>query len=88
MNGGAILVYNKDGSFNLKILNHLLDDDIVKNTFGKDMHFYFKVLMDKRGWNIRNKVAHGMAEANIFCKQDADRLLHAYLCVALVQLKD
>jgi hypothetical protein len=88
MNGGAILVYNKDGSFNLKILNHLLDDDIVKSTFGKDMHFYFKVLMDKRGWNMRNKVAHGMAEANVFCKQDADRLVHAYLCLGLVQLKN
>jgi hypothetical protein len=86
INGGTVLIY-KAGSYNLKILNHLLEDDIVKNVFGEDMHFYFKVLMDKRGWNLRNKVAHGMAEANVFCKQDADRLLHAYFCFGLVRLK-
>ena len=53
------------------------------------MRFYFRVLLtDKRGWNLRNNVAHGMSVMKDFDKQTADRLLHAFLCLGLVRLKE
>lgn len=88
INGGTVMVY-KNEAFNLKTFDHLLNDQIVLDVFGEDLSLYFKVLFtDKRGWNLRNDVAHGMVESNHFNKQNADRVLHALLTLGMVRLKE
>lgn len=88
MNGGTVLTY-KNGSFSLKTLDHLLCDTIVRDVFGEDMSLYFRVLFsDKRGWNLRNNVAHGITDVDDFNKLTSDRLLHSFLCLGLIRLKE
>lgn len=79
----------KGDAFNLKTFDHLLNDEIVTNVFGEDKSLYFRTLFtDKRGWNIRNNVAHGMLDTEQFHnKQNIDRILHATLCLGMVRLK-
>jgi hypothetical protein len=85
MNGGVVLV-EKDQSFDLRTLGHLLKDRIVQDVFGEDMALYFQVVFsDKRGWNLRNRVAHGMMDPDEFNRQNAERVLHAFLCLGFVR---
>lgn len=89
MNGGSIMIQKGD-AFNLKTFDHLLNDEIIIDVFGEDKSLYFRTLFtDKRGWNIRNNVAHGMFDTEQFQnKQNIDRILHAILCLGMVRLKE
>ncbi|MET6996851.1 DUF4209 domain-containing protein [Chitinophaga defluvii] len=89
MNGGSVIIQKED-AFNLKTFDHLLKDEIITDIFGEDKSLYFKTLFtDKRGWNIRNHVAHGMLDvAHFLNKQNIDRIMHAILCLGMVRLKE
>lgn len=89
MNGGSVMIQKGD-AFNLKTFDHLLNDEIIINVFGEDKSLYFRTLFtDKRGWNIRNNVAHGMLDTEQFYnKQNIDRILHAILCLGMVRLNE
>lgn len=87
LNGGNILIAKND-IFNLKTFDQLLTDKIIYNLFGEDATLYFRTLFtDKRGRNLRNKVAHGIMEYSEFDKQNSDRIIHAFLCLGCVRLK-
>ncbi|ULT38543.1 DUF4209 domain-containing protein [Niabella defluvii] len=87
MNCGSIMIQKAD-AFNLKTFDHLLNDEIIIDVFGEDKSLYFRTLFtDKRGWNMRNNVAHGMLDTEQFHnKQNIDRILHAILCLGMVRL--
>lgn len=87
--GGSILEPARDGGFNYKVLNKLLRDPLMVQVFGEDMAFYFKALLiDQRGWNLRNSVCHGLIEPSEFCPSMSDRIIHVLLCLALVRRKE
>lgn len=87
LNGGNVMI-QKDDFYNLKTFDHVLTDPIVTDVFGEDMALYFRILFtDRRGWNIRNNIAHGMLDTPQFNKQNADRILHALLSLGMVRLK-
>ncbi len=87
-NGGNILTYN-DSAYPVKTFNHVVDDVIVREAFGKDQVYYFKMLFtDPRGWNLRNQVAHGLLEPELFNQQTAQRLMHAFLCLGMIRWKE
>jgi hypothetical protein len=87
-NGGNILTYN-DHTYPVKTFLHVLEDPIVEEAFGPDQVYYFKMLFtDQRGWNLRNQVAHGLLEPELFNKQTAERLMHAFLCLGMIRWKD
>jgi hypothetical protein len=47
---------------------------------------YLTVLyIDRRGLNIRNDLAHGLLEMNMFNRAVADRVFHSLLVIALVR---
>jgi hypothetical protein len=88
LNGGSVMI-QKDDFYNLKTFDHLLTDPIVTNVFGEDTALYFRILFtDRRGWNIRNNIAHGMLDTTQFNKQNTDRILHAMLNLGMVRLKE
>jgi len=86
LRGGLIVIENKNDGFQSRTLDTLLRDDIVKDYFGDDIAFYLKILLtDQRGWNIRNKVCHGISPIEEFNDSIADRIMHAMLCLAIVK---
>jgi hypothetical protein len=86
--GGAILSRNKQGGFQLRTFGDLLRDETVKQCFGDNLSFYFRILLtDQRGWNMRNNVCHGISPANAFSYSMADRIMHIMLCLAQVREK-
>ena len=76
---------DKKTSYMQRILDDVLRDDVVKETFGPDMAFYFRLLLtDQRGMNIRNNMCHGLVDPSFFNYTVADRLLHLFCCITLV----
>ena len=87
--GGGILKSARGGGFHLKTLDELLRAREVEGALGEDAGFYFRVLLtDQRGWNIRNKVCHGMIPPEQISKGVADRLLHVLLILAILRLNE
>ncbi len=86
--GGSVLKQARDGGFHYKVLEVLLRDPLLVQVFGEDIVFYFRVLLvDQRGWNLRNCVSHGLYNASDFESSMSDRILHTLLCLALVKKK-
>lgn len=86
--GGSVLKPARGGGFNLKILDELLRDPLTVQVFGEDIVFYFRALLvDPRGWNLRNCVCHGLYNADEFGASMSDRVIHVLLCLALVRKK-
>jgi hypothetical protein len=84
--GGNVLRENRSGGYNLKTLDDLLSNDLLVEFFGEDTCWYFKILFtDQRGWNIRNKVCHGIMEYDDIDKVVATRVFHAILILGLVR---
>ena len=79
---------NKKVGYTQRILDDILRDDVVRETFGEDMAFYFRLLLtDQRGMNIRNNMCHGLVDPSFFNYLVADRLLHLFCCITLVAYK-
>lgn len=86
--GGSVLKPGRGGSFNLKILDDLLSEQVLLQIFGEDTMLYFKILFtDPRGWNLRNRVCHGLCDPGEFKPSLSDRVVHALLCLAQVREK-
>lgn len=86
--GGNILKSSRNGGFQYKILDELLREQIITNTFGTDSAFYFRiVLTDQRGWNIRNDVCHGISNINSYQSIVADRLFHILLYLSQIHFE-
>jgi hypothetical protein len=87
--GGSVLKPARGGGFNLKVLDDLLRDPLLVQVFGEDIVFYLRALLvDPRGWNLRNCVCHGLYDASEFGPSISDRIIHVLLCLALVRKKE
>ena len=87
--GGSVLKPARGGGFNYKGLDDLLRDPLLVQVFGEDIVFYFRALLfDPRGWNLRNRVCHGLCDASEFEPLMSDRIIHVLLCLALVRKKE
>lgn len=86
--GGNVLKPSRGGGYHLRTFDDILRDDIIIKSLGEDFADYYRILFtDQRGWNLRNKVCHGMAHTRMFNSQTADRILHALICLGLIQEK-
>jgi lysyl-tRNA synthetase class 1 len=58
---------DEDGGYELKNINDVLHDPAVQAAVEEDLWYFLKTLYsDKRGMNLRNLVAHGIAPAGTF----------------------
>ncbi|HEY4325938.1 MAG TPA: DUF4209 domain-containing protein [Mucilaginibacter sp.] len=88
MAGGNVLKTARGGGYHLRTFDDILRDDIIKEALGEDFADYYKMLFtDQRGWNLRNNVCHGMTRPRNFNNQTSDRVLHALLCLTLLEIK-
>ena len=92
LNNLSFISVNTDGGYDVKSLNSLLGEGVIKQIYGvlgEHLVFYLRVLLTERiGWNLRNNFAHGINK-NYFSRVDvADRLLHVLFCLSLVRRVD
>ena len=84
--GAPIYNQRRGGGLSLRTLDELLRDSTLTETLSADITTYLRALLtDARAWNIRNKVCHGMVDADSFTMSVADRVLHSALTLALLQ---
>lgn len=77
------------GGYDLRLLEELLRDEVTTDILGENFVFYLRILLtDRRGWNLRNSLCHGMLPAAEIGSAVADRVVHALLCLALVREKE
>jgi hypothetical protein len=87
--GKSVLKSTTGGGFNFRTLDDLLRDPLVSEVLGEDLVFYFRVLLvDPRGWNLRNCVCHGLCDNSEFSPSMSDRIVHILLCLSLVRKKE
>ena len=76
------------GIMQMKNVNDVLQETRVRNALGENLWKYLDVfLADHRGPNLRNRLAHGLIDTAELSRPLADRLLHCFLCLALVRKK-
>lgn len=75
-----------DGGFELKNMNDVLHDETVRNTLDERLWTFLKVLYtDKRGFNLRNKVMHGMAETSELNQSNAALVLQSIMLLTMIR---
>lgn len=82
-----VLQSEKQGlGFQLRTLNSLLKEDIIKEIFSENGALYLKyVLTEPRALNIRNDLCHGFLPPQCFGKAIANRLLHVLIMLSMVR---
>lgn len=84
--GGQIYKPGEHSSLALKSLNTILDDELFQETLTERITYYLKVVLaDKRGWNLRNEISHGLMTSDQMGYKQADRLFHIILLLAHVK---
>ena len=87
--GIDVLSINKDGGNEYKTLDKLFEKLQTLDNVPKDVIVYWQnVFTDKYGWNIRNLFCHGLLQASQFNKELADRLVHVFLTLTRIQIKE
>lgn len=63
--GEADISQNNIGGFDFRPMNAFMSSQVIADVFTEPVRFMFKVLYDdRRGFNLRNKIAHGIVEAD------------------------
>jgi hypothetical protein len=76
----------QNGGFDLETLGTMLRNPYFEKVFGVKIPKYLQVLLvDPRGWNIRNNVCHGMIQFNGNNRILSDRLIHVLLLLSFIQ---
>ncbi len=83
----ATNLYNpKTEAYQEKDLGGILADDAMKKLLGEDFSRYLRALLtDQRGWNLRNRLSHGLYSAHFFGRQTADRVVHILMVISLIR---
>lgn len=88
--GASIYKRNRQTKLlDMKLLHDLLRDERVVAVLGEGVALYLRILLvDQRGWNLRNEVCHGSIKAAYLTRVLADRVLHALLLFLWFEKKE
>ncbi len=89
--GGCPSKPDKDrrGIFREKDLGEVMRDPIIEGFLKEDVTRYIRfILVDERGWNMRNEVSHGLNPLGYFRRHKADRLLHILFLLTLLKVDE
>src|SRR5437899_968444 len=82
--GVPTLRRNKQGGLDARTLDELLK--AVAGVLGDEQVLYLRVLLsDRRGWNLRNDVCHGLLPSEAFGPAMTDRVLHVLLLLTALR---
>ncbi|HEX2973322.1 MAG TPA: DUF4209 domain-containing protein [Tepidisphaeraceae bacterium] len=77
----------KLGAYQEKDLGAILADEAITKLFGEDPTRYLRALLtDQCGWNLRNRLSHGLYASHFFVRQIADRVVHAMMVISMIRL--
>ena len=66
-----------------------IDEQEAKNSLKEDIQTYFKNLFtEHNGWNLRNRISHGLLQTSGFNSTVADRIVHAFGLLSLLEFKE
>jgi hypothetical protein len=70
-----------------KDLGSVLADEALTKVLGEDVSRYLKALFtdERSGWNIRNRVSHGLYASYFLNRQIVDRVIHALMILSAVR---
>jgi hypothetical protein len=84
--GADVYRPNRQGGMDLRAMDDLLRDQRVIDVLSSDGALYFQVLYtDRRGFNLRNSLCHGLMRADEFGQGLADRVFHSIVMFAQVR---
>lgn len=87
--GGSVLKKNRLGGYDLRTLDDLLRDHQIVTSLGEDMAIYLRILLtDRRGWNLRNKLSHGVLPFEAANRPITDRVIHSLLCLSMIRKEE
>jgi len=87
--GGHIMRSVRGGGFDRKSISGLLKTEQAIKILGNDVVTYLRVVLtDRRGWNVRNKVFHGIVSYENLSRTIADRVFHILLLLAQLRKGD
>jgi hypothetical protein len=79
-------VRNHPGIMDARSMNDILGDEQMRTVLTENLWRYLEVVyIDKRGMNLRNDLAHGLLEPNVFNRYVADRVFHTLLALSLMR---
>jgi hypothetical protein len=82
--GCAVNKRDRHGNYQEKTLNDILWEPAVRAGMGDDLTLYLRTLLaDQLGWNIRNRLAHGLMGTDELTRAVADRAFHVLLLLGL-----
>jgi hypothetical protein len=77
----------KLNAYQEKDLGAILADEAMGKLLGEDVGRYLRALLtDQRGWNIRNRLSHGLYNSYFFQRQIADRVIHILMVISCFNL--
>jgi hypothetical protein len=80
---------NRQGGQDLRILDEMLRDPAVIELFSESKTVYLRVLLtDRRGWNLRNDVCHGITEPDSIGWYACDRVIHVFLILCCIRKRE
>lgn len=81
---GNIIKPTDSGGFDVILLTDILNSDILMDVYNSDILLYFKIILnEKRGFNLRNNLMHGLAGRNTFNIGIANLIIHLLLIISL-----
>lgn len=85
--GEPVLRANRHGGFQLITIDDLIRNPHIKTLFGEDCVTYFRVVLSEtRGWNLRNRVCHGIVGIDELNKITSNLLLHILIILSQTRI--
>lgn len=84
--GVAATKTDEEGGFELKNMNDVLHEPAVRESLDEKLWSFLKVLYaDKRGMNLRNLVAHGIAPVEAFNRVNAGLVVQSIVLLTMIR---
>jgi len=87
--GASSTKSEEEGAFELKNMNDVLHEPRVREALDEKLWSFLKVLYaDKRGMNLRNLVAHGVAPAEAFNPVSAGLVVQSIVLLTMIRREE
>jgi len=78
--GGSVIGRIRNDGFNYKILSDILKEDLIEETFTKDLILYLKIVLSENlGLNLRNELSHGIIDVRKCNEENSSIAFHTLL---------
>ena len=80
---------NRQGGHDLRVLDEILRDPAIVAFFSESKAGYLRVLLtDRRGWNLRNNLCHGITEPDSIGQATSDRVIHVLMILGWIRKRE